>query len=221
VRASNTIMQNQPMGQGAPVYAPNWVPRPKKGYFASMSTWEKLKLGGLGVVVVVGLGFAAFMHFKANKNVVLFENSFDQPGELLLNGKSYGSLGPHQHVRLELDGGTHVVSWNSGGKKVDDGSIDVKSSKGGLGDVGYRAVYNIGGKKGLAVVTKFYGGSMKDSVSPMPEGKRVVETPYVELTKVDDVFPESVTVRKGQTFGTVTRVCHVDEEKETVGCAGW
>jgi len=88
--------------------------------------------------------------------------------------------------------------------------------------LGYRAVYNLGGKKGLAVVTKYYGGTFEDSVVPVAEGTRLVEVPAAQsLDRIDDGFPDSITVPKHQSYGTLVRVCHVDEAKGTVGCPGW
>jgi len=185
------------------------------------SVWNKIRGGvtALFFLVVAGIGLATY--FKSQKNVVLFENSLDKPGELSLNGKSYGPLEPHQHVRLELEPASYTVSFSGGGAKLDEGTLVVPKGKGGLGTTGYRAVYNVGGKKGLGVVTKYYGGSMKDSVRLVGDGQRVVEVPSVELAKIDDGFPDSISVRKGQSFGSVVRVCHVDEEKDTVSCPGW
>jgi len=202
-------------------FSSNSISAQKPGLFARMTWWTKLRLGASVVAVIVGGGFAAAKHFKSQKNVVLFENSFDEPGTLSLNGKSFGAIGPHQHVRLELDGGTYAVAFESGGKKIDDGSLSVVSSKGGFGSVGYRGVYNIGGHKGLAVITKYYGSGPKDQVKLLSEGERVVETPRVELAKIDDGFPDSVTVPESQMYAEVTRVWHVDEQKDSVGCPGF
>jgi hypothetical protein len=211
-------MQNQqPVGQvGVGYQAPE-----AGGFFSRFSLWEKLRFGGLLALAAVGGVFALVMFNKAQKNVVVFENSLDKAGELTLNGKSYGTLEPRKHVRLELEPASYSVSFSTAGAKLDDGTLVVPKLKGGLGTTGYRAVYNLGGQKGLGVVTKFYGGSFKDNVRPIEEGKRLVEVPNVELAKVDDAFPESITVPKGASYGTVVRVCHLDYEKDTVGCPGW
>jgi hypothetical protein len=216
-------MANQESGNWVPpTFAPNAKPPEKKaGLLGHLSTWQKIQTAGVVVLAIGAAGYAAVLHFKAQANIVLFENSLEQAGELALNGKSYGTIEPHKHLRLEVETGTVNVTFSAGGTKLDEGTFTATGSKGGLGDIGYRGVYNIGGKKGLAIVTKYYGGSQKDYVNLIPEGKRSVDTPYVELAKVDDGFPASVTVRKGQSFGVVTRVCHVDEEKQTVGCPGW
>jgi hypothetical protein len=153
--------------------------------------------------------------------VVLFENSAAVAGELSLNGKPYGSIGPHQHLRVELDAASYTLSFAAGSTKIDEGTLVVPEHASGLGTVGYRGVYNLGGGKGLAVVTKYYGGMMKDTVVPFDSGKHLVEVPRAELASVDETFPKSISVPKGQSYGSVVHVCHVDEEKETVGCPGW
>lgn len=210
------MQYEQPMGQVG-----GYGSSTASGFWSRFSLLEKIKFAGIGVVLV-GAGIVGVMNYtKSQKNVVLFENSLDQAGELSLNGKSYGSLEPHKHIRLELAPDTYAVSFSAAGAKLDDSKLVIPQQKGGLGTVGFRAVYNIGGHKGLGVVTKYYGGSFKDSVVPVEEGKRLVETPNTELAKIDDVFPESITVPKGASFGSVVRVCHVDYEKETVGCPGW
>jgi hypothetical protein len=215
-------MQNQqPMGTapGGHVHA---AASTRAGFLSRFSLWEKLKIGGLLVFAGVGGIFALVMFYKIQQNAVLFENSLDKAGDLSLNGKSYGSLGPHQHLRLELDPESYALTFSADGTKLDEGTLVVPKLKGGLGNVGYRAVYNIGGQKGLGVVTKFYGGGLKDTVVPIESGKRLVEVPpNADLAKVDEAFPKSITVPKGAMFGTVVRLCHIDEEKEAVGCPGW
>jgi hypothetical protein len=213
-------MQNQPTpGNAVGDYAGSAVATRSESPLGGL--WKKLKMGATAALFLFAAGFGGLSYFKSQKNVVLFENSLDKPGELSLNGKSYGSLEPHKHIRLELDAASYTVSFNGGGAKLDEGTLEVPKGKGGFGTVGYRAIYNIGGKKGLGVITKYYGGSNKDNIRLVEEGKRVVEVPNVELTKIDEGFPDSITVPKGQSYGSVVRVCHVDEEKQTVSCPGW
>jgi len=207
-------MQNQQAGRVGDYVTPTTA---KSG----TSLGEKLKMAGAGGLLLVAGVVGAFTYFKSQKNVVLFENSTDQAGELSLNGKSYGSLPPHQHLRVELDAASYTLSFAAGATKLDEGTLVVPEHASGLGTVGYRAVYNLGGRKGLAVVTKYYGGSLKDSVVPFESSKRLVEVPRAELANVDETFPKSISVKKGQSYGSVVLVCHVDEEKETVGCPGW
>jgi hypothetical protein len=212
-------MQNQQPGYPAVNYAETAVATRSRAPLFSL--WRKVQIGGAIALGLFAAGVALVAYFKSQKNVVFFENSLEKAGELSLNGKSYGTLEPHQHVRLELDAESYSVSFNGGGAKLDEGTLTVPKASGGFGTMGFRAVYNIGGRKGLGVVTKYYGGSLKDNVRPIEEGKRLVELPNLELTKIDDAFPDSIKVQKGVSFGTVVRVCHIDEEKETVGCPGW
>ncbi|MFZ5895627.1 MAG: hypothetical protein ACOY0T_31510 [Myxococcota bacterium] len=192
----------------------------KPSIFAGMSLWTKIKYGGTALFIVGMLGFSALMMKKAQANIVLFENSLDSPGELTLNGKSYGNIAPRQHIRVELDAGSYTLAFAGSGKALDEGKLVVPDNS--KQAWGYRAVYNLGGRKGLGVATKFYGGNMKDGVVPAKEGQRVIEVPGAQtLDRIDDTFPETITVRKNQSFGSVVRVCHIDEEKETVSCPGW
>src|SRR5690606_23010981 len=187
--------------------------------FTNLSWLQKLKFVGTAVVVLGLAGWSFFLMRQAQSNIVLFENSLDVPGELNVGGKSYGSIAPRQALRLELDSGNHEVSFTANGTKLDGGTLTVPK---GNNTIGYRAVYNIGGKKGLAVVTKYYGGSFEDRVAPVAEGTRVVEVPGAQaLDRIDDSFPDTITVPKHASFGTVVRVCHIDEAKGTVGCPGW
>ncbi|MGC4093031.1 MAG: hypothetical protein QM756_35120 [Polyangiaceae bacterium] len=214
-------MQNQfPVGS-AGAYAPNAVSKPAGGFLSQFSLMEKLKFAGFALLIVGALVVWLVVSRRQHANVVVFENSLSKPGELTLNGKSYGTIAPRQHLRLELDSASYALSFGGAGEKLDEGTLVVPEVKSGIETMGMRAVYNLGGKKGLAVVTKMYGGSMKDSVRPVEEGKRLIEVPYQNIDGVDEAFPATVTVRKGQSFGSVTRVCHVDEEKETVACPGW
>src|SRR5262245_42460817 len=101
-------MQNQPTS-GNPVgdYAGNAVATRSQAPAGDL--WRKIKAGATGLFFVVVAGIGLMTYFKSQKNVVLFENSLDKPGELSLNGKSYGSLEPHKHVRLELEPASYTV----------------------------------------------------------------------------------------------------------------
>jgi hypothetical protein len=189
------------------------------GLLGNITLAQKLKWGSAALVVLGLAGYSFFLMRKAATNVVLFENSLDVPGELSLAGKSYGTIAPKKFLRLELDKGSYALSFVGNGAKLDEGTLAVPGAKDGLG---YHAVYNLGGKKGIAIVTKYYGGTFKDQVAPVAEGTHLVEFPGgSNLTGVDEPFPDSITVPKHATFGTVVHVCHVDEEKETVACPGW
>jgi len=198
---------------------PAAAPARSGGLGSRFSLVQKLKFAGSAVVVLGLAGWSFFLMRQAQSNIVLFENSLDVPGVLSVAGKAYGSIAPRQALRLELDAGSHEVSFTGNGTKLDGGTLNVPK---GNSTIGYRAVYNLGGKPGLAVVTKYYGGSFEDRVVPVAEGTRVVEVPGAQsLDRIDDGFPDSVTVPKHQSFASLVRVCHVDEAKGTVGCPGW
>jgi hypothetical protein len=189
------------------------------GHFGNFTLIQKLKFAGTALFVLGMSGLSFFLLRQAQSNIVLFENSLDVPGELSLAGKTYGSISPRQALRLELDEGKYEVSFTGNGTKLDGGTLTVPK---GNGAIGYRAVYNLGGRKGIAVVTKYYGGSFEDRVAPVAEGTRVVEVPGAQsLDRIDEGFPDTITVPKHQSYGTRVHVCHVDEAKGTVGCPGW
>jgi hypothetical protein len=187
--------------------------------FGNLTLGQKIKWGGTALLILGLLGWSLLLMRKAAANVVLFENSLDVPGELSLAGKSYGTIAPKKCLRLELDKGSYALAFVGNGAKLDEGTLAVPGAKDGLG---YHAVYNLGGKKGIALVTKYYGGSFKDQVAPVAEGTHLVEFPSgAGLGLVDEPFPDSITVPKHATFGSRTHVCHVNEEQQTVGCPGW
>jgi len=108
------------------------------------------------------------------------------------------------------------------GKKgaLDEGTVLVPKK----GAFGYRALYNLGGKTGIAVVTKYYGkdAAFSDKVDAVPEGKRLVELPDTSVLKdVDEPFPPSIRTTKNAMSPSVTRVCHVDAKTKSVGCPGY
>ncbi len=181
----------------------------------SANPFSKLRMLGIGGSVLVALGivvFSKFMAAKVDENWVTFTNSLDTAGELLVDGESHGPLAPGAELRLEMEGGSHTVALTSGDKTLDEGKLDINKKS-------YHAVYNVGGKPGLALVTMQYGNtSLDNSVSPIPEGQRVIEVPMT-FQKINDEFPESLTTRGSIDRTALTNVCRIDGEK--VGCPGW
>lgn len=173
-----------------------------------------LAIAGGGLAMVAALGFSKFMAAKVDENWVTFTNSLDTVGELMVDGKSQGQLQPGAELRLEMEAGSHTVTLTNGGQTLDEGKLDVK-------DKAYHAVYNVGGKPGLALVTVHYGDSSRENtVNPIPSGQRVIEVPMT-FKKINDVFPESLTTHANVNSTSLTNVCRVDVEKQTVGCPGW
>jgi hypothetical protein len=182
-----------------------------------MSWSSKLMYGGGAVFVVGTLAFAAVMMKQAHAHVVLFENSLDTAGELRLNGKSYGLIAPRRHLRVELDATTYTVEFQGAAGMLDQGDLVVKDLADDM--TGFRALYNLGGRKGLAVVTMTYGhDTRKHHVAPVPEGTRLVEVPHASLDDVDGTFPDRMTVKP--RLSSLTRVCHIDEQTKKLGCPG-
>jgi hypothetical protein len=151
---------------------------------------------------------------QVDENWVTFTNSLESVGELVLDGKTQGSLQPGGELRVEVEGGSHTVTFTNHGKTLDEGKLDVDKK-------GYHAVYNVGGKPGLALVTVHYGDSSRENtVNPIPDGQRVIEVPMT-FKKIDDAFPDSLTTNTNMDQMALTNVCRVDVEKQTVGCPGW
>ena len=184
---------------------------------SAVNPFSKLRMAGIAgsVVVALGaLGFSKFMASKVDENWVTFTNSLDKAGELLVDGESKGSLQPGAELRMEMEGGSHTVAFKDGGNIVDEGKIDITKKS-------YHAVYNVGAKPGLALVTVHYGDtSLENSVSPIPEGQHVIEVPMT-FKKIDDAFPETLTTNANIDQTALTNVCRVDAEKQTVGCPGF
>jgi hypothetical protein len=183
-----------------------------------MSLWTKLRLAGAGIALVVAVPFYFVISHRAASNVVMFENGLDAPGELLVDGDSKGTLDPKKHVALELAAGSHKVRFMGKKGALDEGTVLVPKK----GAFGYRALYNIGGKTGIAVVTKYYGkdAAFPDKVELVPEGTRIVELPDTAVMKdVDEAFPPTIRVTKNAMSPSVTRLCHVTGKN--VGCPGY
>jgi hypothetical protein len=177
-----------------------------------LQKYRLLGFAGTAVLALGAIGFSKFMASKADENWVTFSNSLETAGDLLVDGKSQGSLAPGAELRLVMEGGAHSVKLTSGDKTLDEGQLDINKKS-------YHAVYNVGGKPGLALVTVQYGNSaIENSLSPIPEGQRVIEVPMT-FTKINDEFPDSLTTRGSVDRTALTNVCRVEGEK--VGCPGW
>jgi hypothetical protein len=190
------------------------------GFFASLSLWTKIKLGLAGIGLLVTVPFYFFMTHRATSNAVMFENSLDTAGDLVIDGASKGTIGPKQHLAIELDSGHHTLAFNGAKGTLDSGSLDIPKK----GAFGYRALYNLGGKSGIAVVTKYYGkdSHFENKVEVVPEGTRLVELPETSVMRdVDEAFPSSVTATKNTTSLSVTRMCHVVPRAKKVACPGY
>jgi hypothetical protein len=150
----------------------------------------------------------------------MFENGLDASGELLIDGDSKGKLGPKQHLAVELGAGSHKVTFKGEKGPLDSGALDIPKK----GAFGYRALFNLGGKSGIAVVTKYYGKDVafQDKVEVVPEGTRLVELPDTSVLKdVDEPFPPSIKATKNAMSPSVTRLCHVGPKGKNVACPGW
>ena len=183
-----------------------------------MSLWTKIRLGMAVLGLVVAVPFYFFITHRNASNIVMFENGLDAPGELIVDGDSKGTLNSKDHLAVELGTGSHKIKFMGKKGALDEGTVLVPKK----GAFGYRALYNLGGKTGIAVVTKYYGkdAAFTDKVDAVPEGTRLVELPDTAVMKdVDEAFPPTIRVTKNAMSPSVTRLCHVTGKN--VGCPGW
>lgn len=187
-----------------------------------LSIWMKIKLVGAFLLLAGAGGFYLYISHRVAQNMVLFENSLDTKGELLIDGKSNGQLGPHQAVLVTLDSGSHKITLKGASGALDEGTLDVPKKA----DFGYHALYVLGAKSGVAIVTKYYSKTGKDAafedrVDVVPPGTRLAEIPSTSaMTAVDSPFPETIQTTKNAMSPSVTRVCHVDAKRHPA-CPGW
>jgi hypothetical protein len=194
---------------------PGAVPSP--GFFASLSLWNKIRLTLAGIGLLVTVPFYFYISHRTATNFVMFDNSLEVAGELAIDGKSQGTLGPKQHKMADLSSGSHKMTFTANAKELDSATLEIPKK----GDFGYHALYNLGGKGGIAVVTKYYGDDthFDDKVEMVANGTKLVELPsHIVMKDVDEAFPDSIRTTKNAMSPSVTRVCHVTGKK--IGCPG-
>lgn len=184
-----------------------------------ISLWTKIKLALSLVGLLIAGGFYLFITHRSAENMVLFENSLESAGELVIDGASKGELAPRAHLLLSLKSGSHTITLKGPRGALDEGTLDVPKKA----SFGYHGLYVLGGKSGVAVVTKYYGkdAAFEDKVDIVPLGTRLVELPSTSvMTPIDAPFPESIRTTKNAMSPSVMRVCHLDL-KHAPTCPGW
>jgi hypothetical protein len=167
------------------------------------------------LLVVACAGAAAFVLIGAPKHCVFFENPNAFPVALTVDGKPREAIPAHGAVRLELSTGAHKVSAKGADGYADSGALTVVPR----GGSGFRGLYAVGAHSRLAIVSKAYGKAADDHVERVPESQRFVELPAeVDVTAIDQPFPETVMVRQGTTSAVVVHLCHADPQWRPIGC---
>jgi hypothetical protein len=174
------------------------------------------------ILTVPVLAWGAYVAKRETKSYVVFANGSAEAVDLAIDGAPHGKVSARSSVTIDLVPGDHRVVAGS-----DRGTFSVPPR--GVGDVGFRGLYNIGGKGRLAVVTKYYAvgrAPFDDRVAPIAEGTRFTALPdamSVDGLAVDRAFPSSISVPQGTRYMAVTRVCHLTARSldTTVGCAGY
>jgi hypothetical protein len=161
---------------------------------------------------LIGIYFVVHARGLAQATVV-FDNTYDFRVLLKIDDDARATIEPQKSLVLELPAGGHRVSVAGPGGSVDSGSFDLEPSV-------MRAAYVIGSARHLALVTKSYGSeAIPESIDVLPEGRRFVPLPaQLEEVRIDEPFPDSVSVPVGARSATVLHLCHVGAEPRRTGC---
>ena len=224
-------MNQPPYGQQPP---PHGQPQPQYGQMPQAQYVAPPPRGGPPIMLIVRLAIAGFallfaggvflwLKFKMGRDAkphVLFENSTSASAELMIDGKSQGTIAAGSGKVLTVDPGEHDVVAGT-----DKGHISVPKTD------NFRGLYAIGGKSLVAVVTVHYAESgnspFKDTVDPVEfkGGDRLATLSAgvtVENMELDKAFPETVSVNQGSLGTTAIHLCHIHEEEDDyVGCANF
>jgi hypothetical protein len=182
---------------------------------------SKVRLGFAVLVALLILpivAWGALFAKRETKNSVVFANNGAEAIDLVVDGVARGKIAARASVTLDVALGEHRVV--AGGER---GSFSIPSRRDG---VRARGLYNVGGKSGLAIVTKYYAvgrAPFEDKVEPIAEGTRFMLLPNAmggDALAVDRAFPDGVSVPRGTTYTTVTHLCRITAPG-TVGCAGY
>jgi hypothetical protein len=196
-----------------------YAPRYPMGRVGTTFRVGLVVLGVLSTAPLVAWG--AFAAKREVTSYVVFANG-DRAVELVVDGAARGELPAGESVTIALAPGEHQVSAGADRATF---SIPARAN-----DTGFRALYNIGGGAGLAVVTKYYSVGpvpFDRRIEPIPEGTRFTALPDAlafDSLPIDRAFPTAVSAPHGTPYVALTHVCHVAAGvggEATVGCAGY
>ena len=183
---------------------------------------------GKRLLILIGLAFAAllvlgggfYIHTKVTpQHDVLVDNGNDFAVEVEIGGEKL-SLGPKATGTVPAGDGKLTVRATGPNGFSETASLELPAT--GWRTAGRTAVYNVGGKSSLGVVTVTYGhvaGSLKPLVMLPPE-PRLVLLPVGSYGAIDAAFPQEVTASRRQSGAILQRVCRVDVEAKKIGCPG-
>jgi hypothetical protein len=172
----------------------------------------------VGGILLLGGGFYLYMKISP-QHEVLVDNGNAFAVEVDVGGEHL-SLAPRASATVKAHDGELTVKAT--GPNGFSETATVTFPRSGWSTRSRTAVYNIGGKSPLAVVSVVYGsvpGAPKPIVMLPPE-PRLALLPIGSYGAIDGSFPEEVTTRRTQLGVIVQRVCHVDVEAKRVGCGG-
>ncbi len=180
---------------------------------------DKTTLIGAGVLLAIGGGAALYdftLGVHRTANVLYLDNTTDSPVEVSLTGPSEHtcSLAPGESCMVDVEApDQYTVVGTSGGQEVHRGSFAIPEN----GD-GTRSLYIVGPIVPYGVITVGYGAGSSNSQLIQPTAPFVELPGYLPPVEIDSAFPDSISSRGGGT--SLTHLCHVDPETQTVGCPG-
>jgi hypothetical protein len=172
----------------------------------------------VGALALLIGGF--FLYKKVTpQHDVLVDNGNDFAVDVEIGAEKF-SLGPKTGRTVAVGDGALTVKATGPNGFSETASIEFPETK--WSSHGRTAVYNIGGKSPLAIVSVTYGtylGGPKPIVMISPE-PRLALLPAGTYGDIDSSFPEQVSTRRGQSGAIVQRVCRVDVQAKRIGCGG-
>jgi hypothetical protein len=171
-----------------------------------------------GAILLLGGGY--FLYMKVTpQHEVLVENGNDFAVEIEVGGEKL-SLGPRASSVVKAGDGQLTVKATGPGGFSETASIELPKT--GFQTGGRTAVYNVGGKSPLAVVSVTYGhvaGAPKPVVM-IPAEPRLALLPGGAYGAIDGAFPEEVTTSRSRMGAVIQHVCRVDVQARKIGCPG-
>jgi hypothetical protein len=166
-----------------------------------------------GILLFFG-GFWIYSRMTPH-HIVVIANDNDFTVEVDADGK-HVSIAPHASNWVRAHDGTLTVTASNGHGFSETATLELPAT--GWTTAGRTALYNVGGKGNLAIVSVVYGTSSSTTPPVQRLRDKLVLLPVGSSGQIDEAFPEHVRTNR---IGTVRQhVCHVDLEAKRVGCPG-
>jgi len=164
-------------------------------------------LFGVTVLAIAAIGGGVYIHHRITpQHRILIDNAHEFVVDVEVDGDRF-TIGPRSSTSVAVHDGAHTIHTSQLNETI---TLDLPAT--GWSTAGRTALYNIGGRGELAIVTMVYG-----SVFDAPptafighEAKAVV-LPLGVGGEIDEAFPAQVTSKRGGAV--IRRVCHVDGER--------